>query len=81
MIAKHSCRSFGQPTMIDLGFVGEVSRGEKMILRGTDPESCIIKYTLLYEDNLFLVIFAVIITGTARLSIYLRGLEGRCKTS
>jgi len=28
----------------------EVSRGEKMSLRGTDPESYITEYTLVYED-------------------------------
>ena len=32
--------------MID---AGEVSRGEKMAFRGTDPESYITEYT--YEDN------------------------------
>jgi len=31
---------------------GEVSRGEKMALRGTDPESYITKNSLVYEDNL-----------------------------
>ena len=31
--------------------VGEVSREEKMALRGTDPESHITEYTLVYEDN------------------------------
>ena len=30
---------------------GEVSRGEKMTLRGTDPESYITEYTLVYEDT------------------------------
>ena len=29
----------------------EVSRGNKMALRGTDPESYITEYTLVYEDN------------------------------
>ena len=29
--------------------VGEVSHGEKMSLRGTDPESNITEYTLVYE--------------------------------
>jgi len=29
---------------------GEVSRGEKMALRGTDPESYITEYTLVYGD-------------------------------
>ena len=32
--------------------VGEVSRGEKMTLRGIDPESYITEYTLVYEDYL-----------------------------
>ena len=31
---------------------GEVSREEKMALRGTDPESYITDYTLVYEDKL-----------------------------
>ena len=30
---------------------GEVSRGEKMLLSGTDPESYITECTLVYEDN------------------------------
>ena len=30
---------------------GEVSRGEKMILRRTDPESYITEYTVVYEDK------------------------------
>ena len=29
---------------------GEVSRGEKMLYAGTDPESYITEYTLVYED-------------------------------
>ena len=29
---------------------GEVSRGEEMALRGTDPESSITEYILVYED-------------------------------
>ena len=29
---------------------GEVSRGEKMLYSGTDPESYITEYTLVYED-------------------------------
>ena len=33
-----------------MGF-GEVSRGEKMLESGTDPESYITKYTSVYEDN------------------------------
>jgi hypothetical protein len=32
--------------------VGDVSRGEKMALRGTDPETYITEYTLVYEDQL-----------------------------
>ena len=32
---------------------GEVSRGEKMLYFGTDPESYITEYTLVYEDHLF----------------------------
>ena len=35
---------------IDRLRVGEVSRGENMALRGTDPESYITDYTLVYED-------------------------------
>jgi len=30
---------------------GEVSRGEKMLYSGTDPESYISEYTLAYEEN------------------------------
>ena len=30
---------------------GLVSRGEKVALRGTDPESYITEYTLVYEDE------------------------------
>jgi len=33
------------------GLVGEVTRGEKMLLSGTDPESYIIEYTLVYEEK------------------------------
>ena len=29
----------------------QVSRGENIVLRGTDPESYITEYTLLYEDE------------------------------
>ena len=32
----------------------EVSRGEKMLYSGTDPESYITEYTLVYEDNRYL---------------------------
>jgi len=31
-------------------FAGEVSRGEKMLSSGTDPESYITEYTLVYEE-------------------------------
>ena len=30
---------------------GEVTRGEKMLNSGTDPESYITEYTLVYEEN------------------------------
>ena len=33
-----------------LGYHGEVSRGEKMLEYGTDPESYITEYTLVYQD-------------------------------
>jgi len=36
--------------VIDAGS-GEVSRGEKMLYSGTDPESYITEYTLVYEEN------------------------------
>ena len=39
---------------VELPFVtasGEVSRGEKMLYSGTDPESYITEYTLVYEDK------------------------------
>ena len=32
-------------------FFGEVSRGEKMLISGTDPESVIIEYTSEYEEK------------------------------
>jgi len=32
---------------------GEVSRGEKMLYSGTDPESYITEYTSVYEENIF----------------------------
>ena len=38
---------------VELSFVdasGEVPRGEKMLYSGTDPESYITEYTLVYED-------------------------------
>ena len=31
--------------------IGEVPRGEKMLYSGTDPESYITEYTLVYEDG------------------------------
>ena len=34
-----------------LGVFGEVPRGEKMLYSGTDPESYITEYTLVYEDD------------------------------
>ena len=44
------CEAFR--VLIDSGLVGrgEVSRREKLALRGTDSESYITKYTLVYED-------------------------------
>ena len=33
------------------GYVGEVPRGEMMLYAGTDPESSITEYTLVYEDQ------------------------------
>ena len=33
------------------GFSTRVSRGEKLLYSGTDPESYITEYTLLYEDK------------------------------
>jgi len=39
----------GVPTLIDSGF-GEVPRGEKMLHSGTDPESYITEYALVYEE-------------------------------
>ena len=35
--------------LIDSGLVGEVSRGEKILYPGTDPESYITENTLVYE--------------------------------
>ena len=32
--------------------VGEVPREEKMLLRETDPETCITEYTVVCEENL-----------------------------
>ena len=37
--------------MIDSVLSGEVSRGEKMLYSGTDPESYITEYTLVYEEK------------------------------
>ena len=40
--------------VVELAFVtasGEVSRGEKMLYSGTDPETYITEYTLVYEDK------------------------------
>ena len=34
-----------------LDFSGEVSRGEKMLYSGTDPESYNTKHTLLYKEK------------------------------
>ena len=39
---------FDAPTLTNSG---EVSRGEKIVLRGTDPESYITEYTSVYEDQ------------------------------
>jgi len=41
----------GAYPVIDSGLVGEVSRGEKMLKSGTDPESYTTEYTLVYEEN------------------------------
>ena len=38
-------------TLVDRLRVGEVPRGEKMLYSGTDPESYITEYTLVYEDQ------------------------------
>ena len=63
-----------QSTLIDSGLVGckvffihqirpvvsgEVSRGEKMLYSGTDPESYITEYTVVYEDNFWLCLILV----------------------
>jgi len=32
--------------------IGEVPRGEKMLFSGTDPESYITEYTLVYEEKM-----------------------------
>ena len=39
-----------RPGLAVLG-AGEVSRGEKMLYSGTDPESYITEYSLVYEDK------------------------------
>ena len=45
-------RAEGTSGSIDLhGISGVISRGEKMALRDTDPESYITQYSLIYEDN------------------------------
>ena len=55
--------------MIDSGLVGEVSRGEKMLYSGTEPQSYITEYTLVYA--------AKVLAGggeqrsTARAGVYL----------
>jgi len=38
------------PKEVSTTSAGEVSRGEKMLYSGTDPESYITEYTLVYED-------------------------------
>ena len=47
--------SYERGTLIDSGLVGpkagEVSRGERMLYSGTDPESYITEYTLVNEEN------------------------------
>ena len=48
-------RMLGLRAVVELPFVstsGEVSRGEKMALRGTDPGLYITEYTLVYEDKI-----------------------------
>ena len=47
----------GVRAAVELPFVtacGEVSHGEKMLSSGTDPESYITEYTLVYEDTVWL---------------------------
>ena len=50
-----TCRAYANywiiTQVIDSRLVGEVSRGEKMALRGTDPESYIIEYILVCEEE------------------------------
>ena len=44
----------GLRAVVELPFVtasGEVPRGEKMLYSGTDPESYITEYTLVYEEQ------------------------------
>jgi len=43
------------PGVIDSGLV-EVSQGEQMLYSGTDPESYITEYTLVYEDESTLLV-------------------------
>jgi len=49
--------TYGYPRGVGVSYergtsVGEVSRGEETTLRGTDPESYITEFTLVYEDFL-----------------------------
>ena len=58
---------------VELPFVttsGEVSREEKMALRGTDPESSINQYTLVYDDK-----FDEFVPRTQRVNLRLAGQE------
>ena len=50
--AKESlfCQDGNAVFVIDSGLVGEVSRGEKIALRGTDPESYITENNLVNEN-------------------------------
>ena len=48
VMVKHVC---GKLRWQD-AFSGEVPRGEKMLCSGTDAESYITEYTLVYEDKL-----------------------------
>ena len=47
----HRCRLETPFVLRDGLRVGEISRREKMIYSGTDPESYITEYTLVYEEN------------------------------
>ena len=42
---------------------GEISRGKKMLYSGTDPESYINEYTLVYEDRGFECVLLLSETG------------------